>query len=58
MIKPKELMGYLSGAVLIVAAIGCAGGGSNPGDVVGDRGPGAGLLPDTLRKPHPSRKGS
>ena len=28
---------------------------SNPGDVVGERGPGARLLPDTLRKPHPTR---
>lgn len=30
---------------------------SNPGDVVGARGPGAGLLPDTLRKPHPAKRG-
>lgn len=29
---------------------------SNPGDVVGDRGPGAGLLPDSLRRPHPTRR--
>ncbi len=29
---------------------------SNPGDVVGDHGPGAGLLPDTLRRPHPTRR--
>jgi len=29
---------------------------SNPGDVVGERGPGAQLLPDTLRRPHPSRR--
>ena len=29
---------------------------SNPGDVVGERGPGARLLPDTLRRPHPSRR--
>jgi MerR family redox-sensitive transcriptional activator SoxR len=31
---------------------------SNPGDVVGERGPGARLLPDTLRRPHPTRRGS
>ena len=29
---------------------------SNPGDVVGRRGPGAQLLPDTLRRPHPTRR--
>lgn len=29
---------------------------SNPGDVVGANGPGAGLLPDTLRRPHPTRR--
>ena len=29
---------------------------SNPGDVVGEQGPGAGLLPDTLRRPHPTRR--
>ena len=29
---------------------------SNPGDVVGERGPGARLLPDSLRRPHPSRR--
>ena len=31
---------------------------SNPGDVVGEQGPGARLLPDTLRRPHPSRRAS
>ncbi len=30
---------------------------SNPGDVVGERGPGARLLPDSLRRPHPTRRG-
>ncbi|HXH79171.1 redox-sensitive transcriptional activator SoxR [Nocardioides sp.] len=29
---------------------------SNPGDVVGARGQGAQLLPDTLRRPHPTRR--
>jgi MerR family redox-sensitive transcriptional activator SoxR len=29
---------------------------SNPGDVLDKRGPGAGLLPDTLRRPHPTRR--
>lgn len=29
---------------------------SNPGDVVGQRGPGARLLPDSLRRPHPTRR--
>ena len=29
---------------------------SNPGDVAGERGPGAQLLPDTLRRPHPTRR--
>jgi len=29
---------------------------SNPGDVHGASGPGAQLLPDTLRKPHPTRR--
>jgi MerR family redox-sensitive transcriptional activator SoxR len=29
---------------------------SNPGDVVGERGQGAQLLPDTLRRPHPTRR--
>lgn len=29
---------------------------SNAGDWVGEQGPGAGLLPDTLRKPHPTRR--
>ena len=29
---------------------------SNPGDVVDERGPGAQLLPDTLRRPHPTRR--
>ena len=29
---------------------------SNPGDVVGERGPGARLLPDSLRRPHPTRR--
>jgi MerR family transcriptional regulator, redox-sensitive transcriptional activator SoxR len=29
---------------------------SNPGDVYGESGPGAQLLPDTLRRPHPSRR--
>ncbi len=31
---------------------------SNAGDWVGQRGPGAGLLPDTLRRPHPTRRQS
>lgn len=31
---------------------------SNPADVVGERGPGAQLLPDSLRRPHPTRRGS
>ncbi len=31
---------------------------SNPGDVQGDRGPGAQLLPDTLRRPHPTKQAS
>lgn len=31
---------------------------SNPGDVRGEDGPGARLLPDTLRRPHPTRRGS
>lgn len=29
---------------------------SNPGDVLGEGAPGAGLLPDSLRKPHPTRR--
>jgi MerR family redox-sensitive transcriptional activator SoxR len=29
---------------------------SNPGDVVGARGAGARLLPDTLRRPHPTKR--
>lgn len=29
---------------------------SNPSDSVGERGAGAGLLPDTLRRPHPTRR--
>ncbi|MCY7400832.1 MAG: redox-sensitive transcriptional activator SoxR [Nocardioides sp.] len=29
---------------------------SNPDDVVGERGSGARLLPDTLRRPHPTRR--
>ena len=29
---------------------------SNPGDVVGERGPGARLLPDSQRRPHPTRR--
>lgn len=29
---------------------------SNAGDWVGSQGPGAGLLPDTLRRPHPTRR--
>lgn len=29
---------------------------SNPGDVQGERGPGAQLLPDSLRRPHPTRQ--
>lgn len=29
---------------------------SNPGDWVGERGAGAGLLPDSLRRPHPTRR--
>ena len=31
---------------------------SNAGDWVAQRGPGAGLLPDTLRRPHPTRRSS
>ena len=31
---------------------------SNAGDWVGGRGPGAGLLPDSLRRPHPTRRPS
>ena len=31
---------------------------SNPGDVYAERGAGARLLPDTLRRPHPTRRSS